>query len=536
MATSRNNGTGSLITGDLQLDLDQRRLLRAGDDLKLGRLTFRLLHVLASAAPALVTKDDLADQVWDGRIVSPETVAQRIKLLRQALSDDANSPRYVEVVRGQGYRWIPEVLPETQPMGNGTQFLGNEDAAAGVCLERPGKPSVVVLPFDTLGDRKLDHVIFADGLTHDLITCLGRSRGLFVVGRGSAFMFRGSGHPAAVVAAKLGVRYVVQGSVIFSGSKIRVNAALADADSGKEIWSEILQGKAGDVFSIQDEISTAIVAAVELAVALAEQERAALRQPESLDAWAAYHRGWWHLNRFAEDSCEQGERFFRQSLRLDPDSARAYAGLSCVYWLLAFLEVSGDRDADIERSLRYAQKSVALDKRDPLSHWALGRALHLFEKLEQSVQEFEISNELNPNFAFGQFAQAFATMLLGNNEHSNEIIERAHRLSPFDPMSYAMIGVQATNYALMGDHERAADLSVRGASLQAWKCQMFPVIAAVCNSLAGRDAAAQEHYQQLLRDRPDYDADDYFRAFPHQAAGNIETISVAFDSLRGFHP
>ena len=535
MATSRNCGNGRLRTGDLQLDLNQRRLLREGNDLKLSKLTFRLLRALATSAPNLVTKDELADRVWDGRIVSPETVAQRIKLLRQALRDDANSPRYVEVVHGQGYRWIPEVLPEAKPIASGTEFLGHQDAANGVNLERPDRPSVVVLPFDTLGDRKLDHRIFADGLTHDLITCLGRSHWLFVVGRGSAFMFRGSGHPASDVAAKLGVRYVVQGSVIFSGSKIRVNAALADADSGKEVWSEILQGKAGDVFSIQDQISAAIVAAVEDEIDHAEQERASLRQPDSLDAWAAYHRGWWHLNCFAADSFEQGERFFRQSLRLDPDSARAYAGLSCVFWLRAFLEGSDDRNRDIEHSLKYAQKSVALDRRDPLAHWALGRALHLCGKLEQSVHEFELSNELNPNFAFGQFAQAFVMMLLGKNELSNQIIDKAHRLSPYDPMSYAMLGVQATNYALLGDYERAADVSVRGSGLQAWKCQMFPVIAALCNALAGKDAAAQEHYQQLLQERPGYQSEDYFRAFPHQLESGIETINKAFDTLRNIH-
>jgi TolB-like protein len=516
MATSQEHRNGRLHTGDLQLDLDQRRTLREGDDLKLSRLTFKLMHALASAAPALVTKDELADRVWDGRIVSPETVAQRIKLLRQALRDDANCPRYVEVVRGQGYRWIPDVLPEANPTGNGSFFSGNRDAASGVALVRPDRPSVVVLPFDTLGDRKLDHRIFADGLSHDLITCLGRSRWLFVVARGSAFMFRGSGHPASDVAAKLGVRYVVQGSVIFSGSRIRVNAALADADSGKEIWSEILQGDAGDIFSIQEEISTAIVAAVEV-------------------AWAAYHRGWWHLNCFAADSCDQGEHFFRRSLQMDPEFARAHAGLSCVYWLRAFLEVSADRNGDIERSLEYAQTSVSLDRRDPLTHWALGRALHLCKKFEQSVQAFELSNELNPNFAFGQFAQAFAMMHLGKNELSNQIIAKARRLSPYDPMCYAMLGVQAINHALLGDYDRAADISVRGASLQAWRCQMFPVIAAVCNVLADRKNTANDHYQQLLQERPGYRADDYFRAFPHQRESDIETINTAFDSLRRFH-
>ena len=530
-----NQRHGRLRMDDLLLDVDQRRLYRDGADLKLSKLNFRLLHTLADAAPALVTKEDLANAVWKGRVVSPETIAQRIKLLRRALADDATSPRYIEVVRGQGYRWIPDVIVEIAELSRRSGFVGNADAAVGIGLQRPERPSVAVLPFDTLGDDKLDHSIFADGLTHDLISCLGRSRGLFVTGRGSTFMFRGSGHPAAEVGARLGVRYVVQGCVLFSGGKIRVNAALTDADSGNEIWAEVLQGKAGDVFDIQDEIVEAVAAAVEDEIDLAEQQRAALRRPESLDAWTSYHRGWWHLNQFASDSLEQGEHFFLRSLELDPESARAYAGLSCVYWIRAFLEVSPDRPEDVDQALRLANKSVALDYRDPLAHWSLGRALQLAEKLEESVHEFEISNSLNPNFAFGKFAQAFALMLLGDNEASNHVIDNARRLSPFDPMSYAMLGVQATNHALLGDYELAASTSIRGAGLQAWKCQMFPVIAALCNSLAGNDRVAGDHYRKLLDDRPEYAADDYFRAFPHQRDANVEIINGAFDLLRSYH-
>ncbi len=533
MAPTTTPQHGRLRIGDLELDLDQRRLFRSSDDLKVGKLTYKLLRALVSAAPALVTKDQLADAVWDGRIVSPETVAQRVKILRKALNDDSAAPRYVEVVRGEGYRLLPEV--EVLSNGSGTQFLGNASSASGVNLERPERPSVVVLPFDTFGDDKTGHRVFADGLTHDLITLIGRTRWLFVTARGSAFMFRGSGHAAEDIAARLGVRYVVQGSVAFSGERIRVNAALADADSGEEIWSEILTGSANDVFSFQDEISSAIVAAIEVEIDQAEQNRARLRRPDTLDAWTAYHRGWWHLNAFEADSCDKGEHYFRRSISLDPDSARAYAGLSCVYWIRAFLEVSADRNADINHALEYGHKAVSLDGRDPLAHLALGRAHHLCSKFESAVQELQTANELNPNFAFGQFALAFAMMHVGRNEESNEILNSARRLSPYDPMSYAMLGIRATNFALIGDYDSAADTSVRGAELQAWRCQMFPVIAAVCNMLAGRDEIARGHYQRLLDERPGYGVDDYFRAFPHQQDTHIETINRAFDALRNTH-
>lgn len=535
MTAPQSKANGLLHMGDLQLDLEQRRLLRDGVDLKLSRLNFKLMHTLASVAPALVTKDDLADTVWDGRVVSPETVAQRIKLLRKALHDDANDPRYIEVVRGQGYRWIPEVTSVTKPVHNRPTFLGNPKAADGMALDRPAQPSVVVLPFDTFGDDNLEHTIFADGLTHDLITLLGRVRWLFVTGRGSAFMFRGTGHSVREIAIRLGVRYVVQGSVMFAGSRIRVNAAIADADSGEEIWADILQGGARDVFAIQDEIAAQIVAATEVEIELAEQKRAALRHPDSLDAWAAYHRGWWHLNAFEADSLELGEKFFRQAMTLDPGSSRAHAGLSCVHWIAAFLEVYGERNRNIDLALEHGQKAVSLDRKDPLAHCSLGRALHLAKEFDRSVNALEVATELNPNFAFGKFAHAFSMMHLGESERSNGIIESARRLSPYDPMSYAMLGVQAINNALLGDHDQAADISIRGAALQAWRCQMFPVIAAVCNVLADRDDVARDHYRKLLDERPGYGTDDWFRAFPLQRDKDVEMINGAFESLRKLH-
>jgi len=160
MPTSPISLTGRFRLGDLDLDIEQHRLMRNGNDLKLSKLTFRLLHVLASAAPGMVTKEEMAERVWSGLVVSPETVTQRIKLLRDALQDDAQKPRYVEVVHGQGYRWIPTVEPVEHERESNSQFLGNSDSPQGVNLTLPDQPSIAVLPFDTMGDEQLDHHIF----------------------------------------------------------------------------------------------------------------------------------------------------------------------------------------------------------------------------------------------------------------------------------------------------------------------------------------------------------------------------------------
>ncbi len=535
MRTQEIASSGRYRLGDLELDVDQRRLMRRGRDLKLSKLTFRTLQVLASAAPGLVTNDELANRVWDGRIVSPETIMQRIKLLRKALQDDARAPRYLEVVRGQGIRWIADVEPLTRRGKEAAEFEGNPEASRDVDLSLPAKPSIAILPFDTMGDENAEHRIFADGLTHDITTSIGRARWLFVVARGSAFKFRGGGHDVREVAKKLGVRYVLQGNISFIGRKISLNVALADAVKRGEIWAEHIYADASDYFKIQEEVANLVVGSVESEVEHAEQQRALLEPAASLDAWSAYHRGWWHLNSFAADCFDLGEHYFNLSQELDPHFARSRAGLSCVHWLRAFLELTDDRDGEIERCLEFAQQSIELDARDPLSHWALGRAYHLCSDFDRSGHEFEIATDVNPNFALAIFARAFAMMHVGDCEKSNTLLQDAHRLSPYDTMTYAMLGVMAVNNAMLDEHDTAADLSVRGAKLLTFYCQMFPVFAAICNTMAGRDDVAQRYFSTLRESKPTYCSSDYFRAFPHQRDQDVAKISQAFESLERMH-
>jgi DNA-binding winged helix-turn-helix (wHTH) protein len=193
MLTSPNTLKGHFRLGDLDLDIDQRRLTRQGQDLRLSKLTFRLLHVLASAAPAMVTKDEMADRVWSGLVVSPETVTQRIKLLRDALQDDAQHPRYIEVVHGQGYRWIPAVEPIEHPRQDATKFLGNPDFPEETNLTLPSQPSIAILPLDNFdiiansGGSFVAHnetftTTVTDGqLNISFIPVLGEGTGVFAI-------------------------------------------------------------------------------------------------------------------------------------------------------------------------------------------------------------------------------------------------------------------------------------------------------------------------------------------------------------------
>jgi TolB-like protein/DNA-binding winged helix-turn-helix (wHTH) protein len=523
---------------DLTLDARQRAVFRDGLRIPLPKLTYELLFALVDAAPSLLGHDELAERVWRGRLVTPETLNQRVLLLRRALGDDAGSPRYLRVVRGQGYQLIPPVkvrldlgtlLPSSPPPEPARQLDDVVDLSEGIDLSLPEQPSIVVLPFDADGDA--EHRNFARGLTHDILTRIAQTGSFFVIARGSAFRFAPGFQDVREVSRKLGVRYVVQGDVRIVGSRVRINVALADAVEGREIWAENFHRKLEYVFDAQEEITNLVVGAISLEVDLAERQRALFEIPANLDAWSAYHRGCWHMYRFNSDDYEEAERYFGLSARLDPNSSRAFAGLSFVHWQRAFLEISADRKGETQRAFELAQQSVSLNPRDPLGHWALGRAHLLRGEVSESLSELSAATDLNPSFAVGQYSLGFALMHAGDTEHSIEMVDKARRLSPYDPMSFAMIGVRGFSLALAGQYEKAAT-EMALAERQPNAHYHMVAVAAVCHVLAGNEGAARRNLERLHEARPGYGEKDFLRAFALQQPAHAKLVGNAFGRLR----
>lgn len=519
---------------DLTLDARQRAVFRGGLRLPLPKLTYELLHALVDAAPALLTHDELADRVWQGRLVTPETLNQRVLLLRRALGDDAGNPRYLRVVRGLGYQLVPPVrmprnpgarLPAPSPAGRMEGVAGEPD---DLDLSLPEQPSIVVLPFDAGDDAQ--HRDFARGLTHDVMTRIARTRAFFVIARGSAFRFAPGAHDPREVSRLLGVRYVVQGDVRIAGSAMRINVALADAVEGRELWAETFHRKLARVFETQQEITDLVVGAVSAEVELAERQRALLETPANLDAWSAWHRGCWHMYRFTPQDYEQAQRFFELSARLDPNSSRAFAGLSFVHWQRAFFELSPDRAGEVRRAFELALQSHSINPHEPLAHWALGRAHLLRGEMDESIAELDAATALNPSFAVGQYTLGFALMQAGDTVRSIEKADRARRLSPYDPMSFAMLGVRGFSLALGGRYERAADVMAQAIRQPNAHYHMV-AMAAVCDALAGRDAGARRNLARLLEARPGYGKREFLRAFQFRQPAHTALIDDAFRRL-----
>ena len=266
---------------DHVLDVERRELRRAGALVAIEPQVFDLLVHLIRNRTRVVSKDDLLDAVWEGRIVSDSALANRINAARAAVGDNGEDQRVIRTLPRKGFRFVGSVVEETaEPV------VASPSTNAAPQLVLPEQPSLVVLPFtDMSPDRNEGH--FADGITEDLITELARIRWLFVIARNSAFTYKDRPVDVKQISRELGVRYVLEGSVRRSGQRMRINAQLVDATSGVHQWAERYDRDVGEIFAVQDEITSSVAAAVEPHLLVAEGNRTAYLSQDELKRLAA---------------------------------------------------------------------------------------------------------------------------------------------------------------------------------------------------------------------------------------------------------
>jgi adenylate cyclase len=293
----------------------------------------------------------------------------------------------------------------------------------------PDKPSIAVLPFENMsGDPEQEY--FADGIAEDIITALSRIRQFFVIARNTTFVYKGKAVDVQSIAKDLGVGYVVEGSVRKGGNKVRITAQLIDGTTGNHLWANRYDRELDDIFAVQDEITQNIVAQVEPQLDRAEYERARTKPPESLDAWELYHRALHHYGRWTEEDNIEARRLFEQATELDPNFARAFAGISWTYSQSYLLGHSADARFE---ALRFGRQAVKLDDADSFGHTALGRAHHHGRARVEAITELELAVDLNPNSAPAHAYLGLALVYAGNPKRAIPHMELAIRLSPSDP-------------------------------------------------------------------------------------------------------
>ncbi len=302
----------------------------------------------------------------------------------------------------------------------------------GEPLTLPDKPSIAVLAFENMsGDPEQEY--FSDGISEDIITGLSRFHWLFVIARNSSFAFKGQALDVKRIAGELGVRYVLEGSVRKSGTRVRITGQLTDAVVGRHLWAERYDRELEDIFALQDSLTEAIVGAIEPEIGRAEREHARTKRSGDLRAWDLYQQGMWHTYRRTKEDLAAAQPLFKRAQAMDPAMALAYAGtaIALFYWFVdGYAEV---RDRVLEDAVAAARRAVDLDSRDAMVRYALGRAYHIARRHEEAIPEFEAAIELNASFAHAYFGLGFTLNSWGRHEDAIAPLETAMRLSPHDP-------------------------------------------------------------------------------------------------------
>ncbi len=372
------------------------------------------------------------------------------------------------------------------------------------------RASIAVLPVPSRSVLAPQGGGTADALVHDVISRLAKLRSLFVIAQGTAFALRERGIGAHEAGRVLDVDYVATISVRLQRMRITVDVELVETRAARIVWAETLDGGLGEALFVLNEVGDRIVASLASEIEAAERNRAILKPPNSLDAWEAHHRGLWHMYRFNKLDNEHAQHFFEAAVQRDPTFARAYSGLSFTHFQNAF-QGWADRASEADRAFEAAGQSLMADDRDPAAHWAMGRALWLRGRADQSMVELGQAIDLSPNFAQGHYSLAFVQSQAGDPAAAISSTDHSRHLSPFDPMLFAMLGTRAVALVRLGRFEEAADWGVKAASRPNAHAQIL-AIAALSLSLAGRLEEARAYVGAIRKTLPSYGVDDFLLA------------------------
>jgi DNA-binding SARP family transcriptional activator/TolB-like protein len=372
--------------------------------------------------------------------------------------------------------------------------------------------SIAVMPFEEDGVPMAPvQATFGAGLASDMTTRLAKLRSLFVISHISATALVARGMDAQESARVLDVDYVASGSLRREGQRVRVQVQLTAARTARIVWADVLDAPVRDTLAMFDEIGDHLVSGIAHQIELAERNRAILKAPSLLDAWEAHHCGLWHMYRFNEDNNEQARRFFQTAIQLDPTFARPYAGLSFTHFQSAFLGW-GDHAQHTEMAYRIAAQGALTDDQDPSTRWALGRANWLRGDIRAALSELEVAVDLSPNFSLGHYTLSFVQAQSGDAQTAIEATDHARKLSPYDPLLFAMLATRALALMRLGRYDEAANWALKAIARPNAHVHILG-IAAHCLALAERHDEARRVAADIQHRSPGYSEKEFLSAF-----------------------
>jgi TolB-like protein len=486
---------------DYSLDVDRQELRRGTELVDVEPQVLDLLQYIIRHRERVVSKDDLIEHVWHGRIVSESTLTSRITAARQAIGDSGDHQRLIRTVARKGIRFVGEVRgDQTSPTG-GSAADSMPSSPMATAPRLPDKPSIAVLPFTNMsGDPEQEY--FADGMAEEILTALSHCNSLFVIARNSSFTYKGKSIDVRQVGGELGVRYVLEGSVRRSGDRLRFTAQLIDATSGAQIWADRFDGGTNDVFELQDRIAESVVAVIEPNVQLAEIERMKRKSVTNLDAYDLLLRAQQFEYEFTQESFDAALRCLEQALNIDPNYAQAMALAAYCYAERSQQGWLKDRALETAEGIRLAARAVELAKNDANVLWMAAYAARQLSMDAQLAKELAYrSLQLNPNSAVALAMTGWIEVILADPAKALEHLRRADRLSPRDPRTWFINTGIGMAHFIAGRFDESIVSLKKALAQNSRSAVALRVLAANLASLGQKDRAS-EAIRELLKIEP----------------------------------
>jgi TolB-like protein len=434
---------------DHVLDVSLRELRRSGKPIALEPQVFDLLVHLIRNREHVVTKDDLLDSVWGGRIVSESTLTSRINAARTAIGDTGEAQRLIRTFPRKGFRFVGEVA-DSQPAGPLLPAIPRD------------RPSIAVLPFDNLGgDREQEY--FADGIVEEIITSLSRIKWLFVISRNSTFIYKGRPVDVRTVGRELGVRYVLEGSVRRSGNQLRLTGQLIETETATHVWADRYDGTLGDIFRLQDEMTMSVIGAVEPNLRKAEVERARRKRPDNLDAHDLFLRALPFAATAMPPNADKALHLLEEAIRLEPDYAIVHGFIA---WCHEQRYLRGGLHAQTrEAAIRHAHAAIETGGDDAMALAMGGFVVGVLERDYQTALEaLDRSLALSPSSALAFGFSSIIRAWTGDDVTSVEHAGTGIRLSPYDPLIYLPYVGLAYSHFFVGNFVEAVSAASRASA------------------------------------------------------------------------
>ena len=573
-------GRFTLNPNTASLSCDDRQLL-------LRPKSFDVLLYLARNPERVVSKDELMQAVWPNVFVTENSLVQCISDIRVALDDDAQA--ILKTVARRGYLFAAPVAEIEQPPGqqrsqaseqpgsdrfvdriSTASFLSSKTgkfgarplqryaviivaglailAAAGAAWwssSTPGvdvavsvspssapdstpdlmRASIAVLPFDNFGGDP-EQLSLGEGLAENIISSLSKIHKMFVIARNSTFTYKGRPVKMQTVSKELGVRYVLEGSVLKSGSRVRITAQLIDATTGYHLWSEIYDRDLDDIFALHDEITLSVVTALQIKLTQGELARIRQRGTNNLRAWLLVNQSFEHLVRFTKDDNEQARKLAEEAIALDPNYVEAYVRLGRTHLADFHAGWVANPDTSLQRSIELVQQALKLDETYPDTYHLLS-AIYLYLKRHDDAR-LAVSKalDLSPNHSLAKANLGMILTYGGEPEAAINVFKEAMRLSPIYPDWF--LSELARAYFLTGRYDEAID------ALQL-RLQRDPnsgealILLAASESAAGRLDDAKDALGKFLEPRPTYTLSHYARGEFYKSPDDLKLV---LDALR----